>query len=82
MFFFNNKSLGYSINKVQSKTCKINKILLFCFVDKIYIINNGYDWLFWWSHWCIFYAVIIRTGKDTTDLIVFYSKMLRCPYSY
>ena len=38
------------MNRVQSKdhgkgTCEINKILLSCFDDKIYIQNNGYDGL-------------------------------------
>ena len=36
------------MNKIQIKdnrigTCEINKILLSCFDDKIYIQNNGYD---------------------------------------
>ena len=44
---FNNKCIRYSINRIQSKdhrigTYEINKILLFCFDDKIYIQNNGY----------------------------------------
>ena len=44
----NNKCIGQSMNRIQSKdhkigTYEINKILLFCFDDKIYIRNNGHD---------------------------------------
>ena len=39
-----------TLNRIQSKdqkvgTYKINKVLLSCFHDKIYIQNNGYDGL-------------------------------------
>ena len=42
------KGLRYSMNTIQGKdhkigTYEINKILLFCFGDKIYIQNNGCD---------------------------------------
>ena len=44
----NNKCLRHSMNRIQSKnhsvgTYEINKVSLSCFVDKIHIINNGYD---------------------------------------
>ena len=43
----NNKCLGHSINKIQSKdhklgTYEINKTSLCCFNDKIFIQNNGF----------------------------------------
>ena len=46
----NNKCLRHSVNRIQSKdhwigTYEINKMSLFCFDDKIYIKNNGYDGL-------------------------------------
>ena len=46
----NSKCLSRSLNRIQSKDHKIglfevNKILLLCFVDKIYFQNNGYDTL-------------------------------------
>ena len=46
----NNKFLRHSIHRIQIKdhrmrTYEINKILLFCFDDKICIQNNGYDGL-------------------------------------
>ena len=42
--------LRHSINRIQSKdyrigTYGVNKILLSCFDDKIYIQNNGYEGL-------------------------------------
>ena len=45
---FNNKCIRDSMNKIQSKdhrtgTYEINKNLLSCFDDKVYIQNNGYD---------------------------------------
>ena len=44
----NNKCLRHSMNRIESKnhrlgTYEINRISLFCFDDKIYIQNNGYD---------------------------------------
>ena len=44
----NNKCIRHSMNRIPSKdhnigTYEINKILLPCFDDKIYIQNNGYD---------------------------------------
>ena len=44
----NNNCLRHSMNRIQSKdhriwTFEINKISLFCFDEKIYIQNNGYD---------------------------------------
>ena len=46
----NKKCLRHSMKRIQSKvhkirTYEINKISLFCFDDKIYIQNNGYDGL-------------------------------------
>ena len=46
----NKKCLGHSMYRIQSKdhkigTQKINKILLSCFDDKMYIQNNGCDGL-------------------------------------
>ena len=46
----NNKFLRHSMNRIQSKdhkieTYEINKIALFCFDNKTYIQNNGYDGL-------------------------------------
>ena len=46
----NSKCLRHSMNRIQGEdhrigTYKINKILLSCFDDKIYIQNNGYDGL-------------------------------------
>ena len=46
----NNKCLRNSMNRIQSKdhrigTYEINNISLYCFDDKIYIQNNGYDGL-------------------------------------
>ena len=46
----NNKCIRHSMNGIQSKdhrigTYEINKIWLSCFIDKIYIQNNGYDGL-------------------------------------
>ena len=46
----NKKCLRHSMNRIQSKdhrieTYEINKISLFCFDDKIYIQNNGWDGL-------------------------------------
>ena len=46
----NKKCLRHSMNRIQSKdhkigTYEINKISLFCFDDKIYIQNNGYNGL-------------------------------------
>ena len=46
----NNKCIRHSMDRIQSKdyrigTYKINKILLSCFDDKIYIQNNGYGGL-------------------------------------
>ena len=43
----NNKCVRHSVNRIQSKDhrigmCKIKKISLPCFDDKIYIRNNGY----------------------------------------
>ena len=43
-------------------------------VIEFYIILTG---LLWLSQWCIFSAVIIKTGKDLTDLLVFYPKILK-----
>ena len=44
----NKKCLRHSINGVQSKDyiigiCEVNKTSLYCFDDKIHILNNGYD---------------------------------------
>ena len=44
----NNKCKRHSMNRIQSKdhrigTHEINKILLSCLGDKIYIQNNGHD---------------------------------------
>ena len=46
----NNKFLRHSMNRIQSKdhrieTYEIKKIALFCFDNKTYIQNNGYDGL-------------------------------------
>ena len=46
----NKKCFRHSMKRIQSKvhkirTYEINKISLFCFDDKIYIQNNGYDGL-------------------------------------
>ena len=46
----NNKCIRYSMKRIQSKdhtkaTYEIYKISLSYFDDKIYIQNNGYDWL-------------------------------------
>ena len=46
----NKTCLRHSMNRIQSKdhrieTYEINKISLFCFDDKIYIQNNGWDGL-------------------------------------
>ena len=46
----NKKCLRHSMKRIQSKvhkirTYEIHKISLFCFDDKIYIQNNGYDGL-------------------------------------
>ena len=46
----NKNCLRHSMKRIQSKvnkirTYEINKISLFCFDDKIYIQNNGYDGL-------------------------------------
>ena len=46
----NNKCLRHSIKRIQSKdhrigTSEIKNISLYCFDDKIYIQNNGYDGL-------------------------------------
>ena len=46
----NNKCIRYSMKRIQSKdhtkaTYEIYKISLSSFDDKIYIQNNGYDWL-------------------------------------
>ena len=44
----NNKCIRHSMNKIQGQDHRIgiyqiNKILVSCFDDKIYIQNNGYD---------------------------------------
>ena len=44
----NNEWIRHSINRIQSNdhrmgTYEIQKIFLFCFDDKIYIQNNGYN---------------------------------------
>ena len=44
----NNKCLRHSMNRIQSKdhrigTYEMNKILLSCFDDKMYIQSNGYN---------------------------------------
>ena len=46
----NNKFLRHWINRIQSKghrlgTYEINKVSVYCFDDKIYVQNNGYDGL-------------------------------------
>ena len=46
-FLLNNKCIRHSKNRIQTKdhrtgTYEINKILLSCFGDKMYIQNNGY----------------------------------------
>ena len=47
---WNNKHIRHSMNRIQTKdhriiTYEISKISLYCFDDKIYIKNNGYDGL-------------------------------------
>ena len=47
-FLLLNKCIRHSVNRIQSKdhkigTYKVNKVLLSCFDDKLYIQNNGYD---------------------------------------
>ena len=48
--WLNNKCVRHSMNRIQSKdhrtgTYEINKILLPCLDDKIYVQNNEYDGL-------------------------------------
>ena len=39
----NNKCIRHSMNRIQKiGTCETNRVLLFCFNDKIYVQNNGY----------------------------------------
>ena len=46
--FLNKKCVRHSMNRIQSKnhstgTYEISKIYLFCFDDKIYVLNNEID---------------------------------------
>ena len=43
----NKKYLRHSMNRIPSK--ETIKTSLFCFDDKLYILNNGYDELEWIS---------------------------------